>query len=264
MRIDFHTHAFPDALAQRAIEKLSKVSGNLPYHTDGTHSGLAAAAKAAGIDTYVILNIAVKPHQMRTVNDSAAQQEKGAAIQFASIHPLAEDAIDEVRRVRGMGFQGVKMHPEYQHFAVDDPRTFPVYQALADNGLISVFHAGYDLGFGTAPNCAPHMLKKALPYFEGAPVVAAHMGGLSDWLNVEKYLVGSPGLYFDTSFSFTHIPPEAARNIIVNHGADKVLFGSDSPWSNISNEINFLESLNLPPADTAAILGLNAKRLLGL
>ena len=76
-----------------------------------------------------------------------------------------------------------------------------------------------------------------------------------------RFLVGK-ALYFDTAFSFSRMPPDWAREIIRAHGAEKILLGSDMPWSDTGNEIRFVKSLGLPPEETEAILGENACRLL--
>ncbi len=262
MLIDFHTHAFPEAIAAKAIAKLSREGGNLTYYTDGTYEGLSKAAKDAGLSHYVVLPIAVKPNQMRTVNDAAFARQDEYAIEFASVHPFGEDVLDEVKRIKEMGFLGVKMHPEYQDFFVDDERVFPVYEALGSAGLITVFHAGYDLGFFGEAKAAPQRMQKALPHFLGAPVIAAHMGGHADWMNVLTHLAGLPGLYFDTSFSHTHLPPLAAMEIIKKHGADHILFASDSPWSDIKAEKSYIDSLPLSHKEKQQIFYENGAKLL--
>ncbi|MBQ8536972.1 MAG: amidohydrolase family protein [Clostridia bacterium] len=264
MRIDFHTHAFPDAIAAKAIEKLAFSAGGLPHYTNGSYAELDNACRQAGIDVHVVLSIAVKPHQMQTVNNAAWQMESPSLVPFGSVHPYAPDCLEEARRLKDMGFKGVKLHPEYQGFEVDDPAIFPLYQLLGQLNLITVFHAGDDLGFATPPKCTPEKLKKALPFFEGGVVVAAHMGGMNRWLDVLKYLVGEQNLYVDTAYSHTHIPPAAALEIIRSHGPDKVLFGSDCPWGNIAQEIAFIQRLGLSPQEEEMILGGNAQRLLNL
>lgn len=264
MRIDFHTHAFPDTIASKAIEKLALSAGGLPHYTNGTYAQLDEVCQKAGIDRHVVLSIAVKPHQMRTVNDAAIQMASDTVIPFGSIHPCAPEAMDEVRRLHDLGVKGIKLHPEYQQFEVDDPQHFPLYHLIGRMGLITVFHAGDDLGFATPPKCTPRKLKKALPYFAGGPVVAAHMGGMNRWLEVLEYLTGLDHLYLDTSYSHTHIPPAAAKEIILAHGADKILFGSDCPWGNIQEEMAFVHRLGLSVQAEEQILGLNAQKLLGL
>ena len=264
MIIDFHTHAFPDAIAANAIAKLSHTGGNLPHYTDGTYQGLNLAAEQADIDYYVVLPIAVKPNQMRTVNDAAHAKKSKRAIHFASVHPFAPDVMDEIKRIKDLGFKGVKMHPEYQDFFVDDEKVFPVYAALAEANLISVFHAGYDLGFFGPAKASPERIKKALPAFSGAAVIAAHMGGFADWMNVYAHLTGLPNLYLDTSFSHNHLPPLAAMEIIKAHGANRILFASDSPWSNMQSEKDYVDSLPLTDKEKRLIFFDNAANLLQL
>jgi len=264
MYIDFHTHAFPDAIAERAVSRLSREGGALPHHTNGTYRDLERAANEADLTYYVVLPIAVKPSQMRTVNDAALAHHGGKVIHFASIHPMASDVFDEIKRIRDLGFKGVKMHPEYQAFFVDDENLFPVYEALSKAELITVFHAGYDLGFFGPAKAAPHRLKKALPFFSGMPVVAAHMGGFADWMNVCEHLIGFPGLYLDTSFSHLHLPPKAATEIIKAHGTSHILFASDSPWADINSEKAYIEALSFSNEEKRRIFYDNAAKLLKL
>jgi len=264
MRIDFHTHAFPDAIASKAIEKLAFSAGGLPHYTDGTYKQLDEVCEQAHADKHVVLSIAVKPHQMRTVNDAAILMASDTVIPFGSVHPFAPDAKDEVRRLHDMGFKGIKFHPEYQQFEVDDPDHFPLYDLIGKLGLITVFHAGDNLGFATPPKCTPVKLKKALPFFGEGIVVAAHMGGMNRWFEVLDHLVGTENLYLDTAYSHTHIPPMAAKEIIQAHGAHKILFGSDCPWGNIAEEMAFIHRLGFEEKEEALILGGNAQRLLKL
>ena len=45
MLIDFHTHAFPEKIASRAISGLSKTSGGLEPQSNGTLSSLLEEMK---------------------------------------------------------------------------------------------------------------------------------------------------------------------------------------------------------------------------
>ncbi|MBQ7100638.1 MAG: amidohydrolase family protein, partial [Clostridia bacterium] len=61
---------------------------------------------------------------------------------------------------------------------------------------------------------------------------------------------------------FECFPTEQFLRIVQNHGADRILFGSDSPWSNASRELEILNSLPLTAAEKQLITGGNARRLL--
>ncbi len=261
MRIDFHTHCFPDALAVKAVSRLSHVSGGLTPHTDGSLAGLRRSMVEEGVTASVVLHIATNPTQQKKVNDFAASIQNGVDIfSFGSVHPDAPDALDELERIKALGLKGVKLHPDYQGFAVDDPRMKPIYHKISDLGLITVFHAGLDYGFPPPYGCMPQALARALDWFT-TPVVAAHWGGIGCGEEVLRHLCGRD-VYFDTSFGYGTMPKYYAEKILEKHGTDRILFGTDSPWHTAAMEWRLLDSLGLSDADRERIACGNAKRLL--
>ena len=96
------------------------------------------------------------------------------------------------------GIKGVKFHPDYQMFFVDEERMFPLYRQMADAGLIAFFHAGVDIGLPPPVHCPPDRLATVLDRVPDLTVVAAHFGGFKMWDDVEKYLIGR-NLWLDTS-----------------------------------------------------------------
>lgn len=262
MIIDFHTHAFPDKIAERAVRALSFASGGLEPQYDGTVKGLLSRMDSDGVDKAVVLNIATNEKQMTHVNDFAAEINGDRIVAFGSVHPDAENVLDELDRIKALGIKGVKFHPEYQHFFVDDEKMKPIYKKIGELGLITVFHAGSDIGFKPPYHCTPERAAKIVDLF-GAPVVFAHWGG---WLCAEeviRYLVGT-NAYFDVSFGYGSIPREFASLIVEKHGADKLLLGSDGPWHTIPMELRLLETLGLSNEEKEKIYHQNAEKLLKL
>lgn len=262
MIIDFHTHCFPDRLALRAMETLQHASGGISIYTDGTAAGLLRRMDEDGVDRAVVLNIATNAHQQTSVNDFAASIRSDRLISFGSVHPDAPNALEELDRIASLGLRGIKFHPEYQNFRVDDEKMRPIYQKISRLGLPVVFHAGYDLGFAGPANCSPARLSRALRWLD-TTVVAAHWGALADWESVTSTLCGLP-LFFDTSFGKGTIPLPAAKKIVERHGTDKILFGSDCPWHAPKMDLDFLDLLELSESEKEAILHKNAEKILKL
>lgn len=263
MLIDFHTHCFPEKIAAKAVEKLSYASGGLKYHTDGTVGGLKKLMSDSKVDTSVVLNIATNAAQQKNVNDFAASINNERDIfSFGSVFPDSPDALEELERIKALGMKGVKLHPDYQGFSVDDPKLKPIYKKISSLGLITVFHAGFDYGFAPPYGGTPDKMIKALSWFD-SPVVAAHWGGVNCCEEVVKILCGTD-IYFDTSFGYSMLPKYYAEKIIEKHGADRLLFGTDTPWHTASMEMRLLQSLNLSQTDLDKITHQNAQKLLGI
>ncbi|MBN1420002.1 MAG: amidohydrolase family protein, partial [Planctomycetes bacterium] len=184
-------------------------------------------------------------------------------IPFASIHPSEPDPRAAARRIAAEGIRGVKMHPMYQRFVIDDERVFPVYEAIAAEGLILVFHAGFDIGFPGDRSALPARIASVLDRIGGLRVIATHLGGWQAWDEVGRELAGRD-VWLETSFSFGYLPEPRIRALIEAHGAGRVLFGSDSPWTNPADGIARLRELGLPEADLEAIQGGNAAALLAI
>ena len=119
--IDFHTHCFPQKIASRAVESLKHAAGGVDNHTDGTAESLQKLMAADGVEKSVVLNVATNTRQQHSVNDFAASLDGEDLIAFGSVHPDSPDVLEELERIKDMGLRGVKFHPEYQNFFVDEP-----------------------------------------------------------------------------------------------------------------------------------------------
>lgn len=261
MIVDFHTHAFSQKVVDKAISSLSKKAALKPYF-DGTVDGLKRQMKIDGIDICVILNIVTSPKSQRAVNDFAISvNDEPEFFGFGSVHPDAPDALYEIDYICDMGLKGIKLHPQYQDFCVDDKKMFKIYEKLAKKGLIVTFHAGDDLGFYGSENFTPKRFLNVINALSGAKVVLAHYGSFNMLDDVERLLVGKD-IYFDTSYSYGAMFKDQIQCIIKNHGADRMLFGSDMPWSSFEHEKFVIECLNLSDEQKEKIFYKNAKELL--
>ncbi len=280
MVIDFHTHTFPDKIAARAISKLSQEAHLVP-HTDGTAWGLASSCGEAGIDLAVILPVATSPEQVVTINDSALKinEEGSALLSFACMHPDFGEYKKELFRIKEHGFKGIKLHPVYQKTDIDDISFLRILNCAAELDLIVVTHAGLDVGFPLEMQSSPDKCKHAWDEIGPFKFVLAHMGGWKNWAEAKELFAGS-GVWIDTSFSTDKmdtltdgywsedekklLTPDSFMDMINAFGANKVLFGTDSPWSDLRYSLDFINDLPLSPGDKNLILGENAVELLKL
>ncbi len=261
MVIDFHTHCFPEKIAQKAMGILSNEAAIMPV-SNGTASGLVSLMEDSGVDKSVVLSIATNAKQQRSVNDFAASLNGDKLVAFGSVYPDAADAMEELERIKELGLKGVKLHPEYQGFYVDDEKMKPIYKKISSLGLITVFHAGADYGYAPPYHATPERMKRAISWFDGV-VVAAHWGGMDFGEEVIKQLCGLP-IYFDTSYGYGNMSKYTAKTIMEKHGTEKILFASDSPWHKPKWEKFMIETLGLSEEEKKRIYYKNASKLLGL
>lgn len=259
--IDLHTHAFPDALAARAIPMLEK-EGNVRAALDGTVGGLLASMDAAGIDRAVVLSIATRPEQFESILAWSHRIRSPRLIPFPSVHPSDPAWLARIDRLADEGFLGIKIHPYYQEFTIDEPRMFPLYDRCWRRGLRLLCHTGYDIAFPRDPRATPRRIREVLDRFPGLLFIASHLGAWDDWEEVRRWLIGRP-VYTDLSYARPFFKkPELFAELVRAHPATHLLFGSDSPWGDQRQTMDEIRALELPPETEAAIFGGNALRLL--
>lgn len=258
MIIDFHTHIYPDKIALKGVAYVGDFYG---FQLDalGTDQHLSACCHQAGVDKRVLLAVSVRPDQVDSINSWLSGLLDDNTFGFGALHPFMEDPLSRLEKYGELGFSGVKYHPDMQRFDIDDPHMFPVYAWLEGHGMPVYFHMGdarYDYS-------RPIRLARVLDRYPGLTVVAAHLGGYQRWEEAEACLKGS-GVYYDTSSAIAFMSAERAVEIILGHGADRVLFGTDYPVATQAEELARFNRLSLSPSDREAILSGNACRLLGI
>lgn len=260
--IDFHVHTFTDSIAHRAISTLADRSG-YTYYTDGTNADTVEKFKIWGTTHGVVLPIATKATQQRTINNWAAGIKDEHLIPFGSIYPFADDSLDELSYISSLGLKGIKLHPDYQDFFLDDERLLPILSRCAQLGLIVVLHMGFDCYSPDIRHATPAAAAKLIDSVPNLKLVLAHLGGYLHWDEVESSLVGK-NVYLDTAFICDDISAEQTVRIIKNHGADKILLASDCPWHRTTDELNFIMSLPISVREKEQICYMNAEKLLNL
>ncbi len=264
MLIDFHTHAFPDALAEKAIPKLASC-GNIKNVGNGKISDLISHMDEYHVDFSVVLNIATNPHQEHKVNDFAIECSRHERLySLGSLNPDSENIFSEAKRLADAGIKGIKLHPDYMGHTIDDEKFDPIYKAAVENDLFVVAHAGWDFYSPNFIHCTPERIVKVTNKFPDLRFVAAHMGGNRLWEDVERLLIGRRNIYIDTSLAAPFdLDMTAAKRMIEAHDPECVLFGSDFPWFTPKDSLEYLTSLGLSNELFEKICSRNAIKLLG-
>lgn len=259
---DLHTHIFPDSLAPNALAHLTQLSGGQMHPSfDGTRQGLLRQMEQSGITAAINAPIATKASQVASINTMAAGQA-WPLISFGSLHPDTPDKRTVLEGIRAAGLHGLKLHPEYQAFRLQDPRMAEAWAAGEELGLAILFHAGYDIAYPPPCQCMPEDLAWLHQRYPGLKIIAAHFGGWRAW-DVLDPILGS-GIHLELSLAQDDLAPETMLRLIRQHGADKVCFGTDTPWNDPAKALRQFLELELTPAEQQAILWDNAIRLLGI
>lgn len=281
MIIDFHTHAFPEKIAERAIDSLAKAADFIPL-TNGTVEDLRKKLCGGGVNVGIVLPVATKPEQFSSIcgfaleinqsNENENDEEKCRIISFGSVHPDDEEWEAHTEKIKELGLKGMKFHPDFQRTFIDDEKYFRIIKKAIAEGLTIAVHAGIDKGYADCPvSCTPEraarltdrLLKENRSEKTELPIVFAHGGGYEMHSDVMKYLAGKP-VYIDVSMMYKMCSLEEANDLVRVHGAERILFGTDCPWGDPTMTVNFVDSLKITSAEKDLILHENAERLLNL
>ena len=268
MIIDFHTHIFPEKIAAKTIEIL-KAKGGIPAFSDGSAKGLVKALEEAGVDAAVTLPVLTNPDSFDSVNRYAKEinesfkNEERRLISFGAIHPRCENIGGKMKRLKDEGFLGVKIHPDYQGCYINDEGYVKIVNEARENDLIVLTHAGVDFAYPDDVHCTPTLTKELLKKAPHEKFVLAHLGG--EKLQ-EEFLdaFADDKIYFDTGYVLRSINEEILKKWLARVGDGRILFATDSPWSDIKGDVDILKSFNLDEKTKEKIFYKNAKKLLGI
>lgn len=261
MIIDIHAHIFPDKIALKAADSIEKFYEIVPMSGDGTVDTLLRFGDEAGIDKFVVHSVATTPAQVENINNfiiSSVQAHPDRLIGFASIHPDYENIPSEVDRVIEAGLKGIKIHPDFQKFLLDEDKAMPLYEAIEGRLPLLVHTGDYRYEYSK-----PERMARVMDKFPKLEVIGAHFGGWSEWDDAARILADR-GIYVDCSSSLYALTPERAAELIHIYGADHVFFGSDYPMWNPGEELKKFNKIALTDEERELILHKNLERLLKL
>ena len=223
----------------------------------------------ANIQKSVICNIATNPRQMKNVNDFAIMLKRNKRlIPLGSVNPYAtlNEITTELERLKEAGIPGIKIHPDYMGVELDAEQFSPIFRACTERNMLVITHAGYDPVQPSHMHCTPDMVLRVIDRHPALKLVIAHAGGFSCEREALDRLCGAP-IWLDTSLCALRNTRPAdlgalCADILLSHDPSRVLFATDTPWSDPASELRFIENLGLSHKAAEGILEGNAKTLL--
>lgn len=260
---DAHVHIFPEKIAAKASVNIGKFY-DLHMDFDGTVDSLINLYSKVGVSKCLVQSVATTPAQVQSINNFISKsvcEHPDMFVGFCSLHPLMsrEEIRDEIDRAISLGLKGIKLHPDFQDFKIDDRKAYDIYEA-AEGRLPILFHTGdyrYD-------RSSPKRLANALKDFPKLIAIAAHFGAWSEWAEGKHYLADNPNVYVDTSSSLYALSPETALDYIKAFTPDRVMFGTDYPMWSVVDELKHMEAIDLSGEDREKVMYNTACKLLGV
>lgn len=257
---DTHAHIYPGKIAEKASDSVGSFY-DMHMNNVGMPHVLSQRGKEAGIDKFLVSSVATKLAQVRSINDFIERKcsEYPEFVGLAAWHSDVEDIFAELDDIQQRGLKGIKLHPDFQNFYIDDEKMLPFYSEADRRGLIILFHVGDSRTEFSSPRRLMNVLEK-LPDFT---CIAAHLGGYTEWDEARQALHGT-NVYVDTSSSLFALTKDQALRSIEHFGIDKTMFGTDFPMWNPKEELDRFFDLGLSEEDNRKILYDNFARLFRL
>jgi uncharacterized protein len=278
--IDVHVHAErnedqpQDPVTTEVLEAAARYFGGSPPQP--TARELAGYYRERGMMA-VIFNVDDEAGmgRRRLGNEevlAAARENPDVLIPFASVDPhRGKLAVRQIHELIEAGARGFKFHPNTQAFWPNHRDHYPLYEPIADAGLIALFHSG-TTGIGAGmPGGGGVRLKYSNPMciddvaadFSDLKIILAHPS--FPWQDEALAIaVHKPNVYIDLSgWSPKYFPENLIRytNSQLRH---KMLFGSDYPLITPDRWLDDFAKLPIKDEVRPLVLKENAARLLGL
>ena len=260
--INAHCHIYPELIAERAVEGISQFYG-IKIDLNGKTDDLIRDGQKVNVVHYLVHSVATKPYQVKAINEFISSEVKdhpGLFTGFGALHPDSETLEEDFSRLMDLGLKGVKIHPDFQGFALDEKKAIRLGQIVRDGGVPVLIHCG-DFRYSYSN---PEQLETFIKELPGLKIIGAHLGGWSVWDRVEQKIAGRYDIMVDCCSCFSFMPPEDAVRLIRKFGAENVLWGTDYPtWDHVS-EMELFNKLDLNDNERQKILYDNAAELLNV
>ena len=260
--INSHCHIYPEKIASKAVEGIKNFY-DLNMSLNGRTDDLIKDGSKVGVVHYLVHSVATTPKQVKSINEFISYEVKshnGLFTGFGTLHPDSDDIEGDFNYLCDLGLKGVKLHPDFQLFALNEKKAFDLGEVIAAGDVPLLIHCG-DFRYNYSN---PEQLIPFLDNFPELTVIGAHFAGWSMWEDATRQLSGRENLYVDLSSSLYALSAETANELIHAYGTDKVLWGTDYPmWDSVS-EMEYFKKIDLTDEERSMILYENAAKLLKL
>ena len=252
--IDAHAHVFPVEAKNIAVQSISSFYNGARMQHDGSIEELLISGTKAGVRQYVVFSCATIANQVASINNFIIEtcRQHPEFIGVGTLHRDFPNYEAELQRLFDFGIRGIKIHPDFQHFPLDDPAMMPIYDTMEHMGMFLLAHSG-DIRF-TASH--PLRLSRIARTFPRLKCIAAHLGGWMQWEAAREYLV-LPNVYVDTSSTLGFVGMEPVRRALEVFDTSHIFFGTDFPMWDHRQEILSLQRLGINDQLLEDILGKN-------
>jgi predicted TIM-barrel fold metal-dependent hydrolase len=224
--------------------------------------GLLATADRAGIDVCVVFQGGV-PADPRPGNAHLLAETRGEEriLPGALINPtMGPDALDDLRRCVDQGARTVKLMAAIHRYRIDAPCVDPVLALARELAIPATIHSGSWLS-----GCSPVYIGELASRHPEVTIIMDHMG-YREWVQLAvDAAIANPNIYLGTTL-IAAAEPILIKNIVLagKVGADRIVFGSNSPAGVATHGVNGIREIGLDPAEAALILGGNLAKIYGL
>ena len=274
--VDCHTHIMPPELIAardrlcRCERWFERLYAN-PRARLSAAEELLAAMDAAGVTAAVTFGFAFRDAGLcRACNDyvlEAARNAPGRLIPFAVVNPADPPAArQEALRCFEEGAAGLgELMPDGQGFALDDPALDELLALARAHDAPVVMHVNERLGHdyaGKGSQGPEDAYRLALRHPESVLIYAHWGGGLPFYELMPEVRAVLGNVYYDTAAS-PYLYDDAIYRHVTAWAPTKVLFGSDYPLIAPRRHLGRVMRAGLDAPCLEALLGGNARGLLG-
>jgi len=262
--VDIHTHIFEEEYRERLIKETLRMDFvkqlGLVRGSDGKLSSLLNSADENNISRFFILPVVKTPKKTQYINNLYyGESKRDDRIVFCgTIFPGGHSLNKKILlNLKSKEAKMVKIHSIYQKIDILADASLQLFEDIASVGLPVIFDTScIPVEYLSSDNTAqfhttPAKLLKLHDSLPELKIIVAHGGGHFINEKERRKLIGRR-IYIEISAARYNCDwPQNDNNrslenfsyLLNNHHADRLLFGTDSPWRNQKIEIEELIGL---------------------